>query len=78
MSEEEIHRKRHQELHKSLDELLADFIAHAPGRQGLDNRIMDLIEWSFAQTKKPTHDREMGRAPTRVEVVTHVRGKAKR
>lgn len=52
----DVHRKRHKELHKAFDELLADFVVHAPGRQGLDNRIMDLIEWSFIQTKGPTHD----------------------
>ena len=52
MTEEE-HKNRHEELHKALDELFADFIAHGGGRT--TNTIMDLIDWSYIQTQKPDH-----------------------
>jgi len=47
------HIKRHKELHERLDELVADFITHT---QGLPSKtsLMDLMEWSFEQTKNPT------------------------
>ena len=46
------HIKRHKELHKELDELVADFILET-GEDLTDSSIMDLIEWSFEQTKNP-------------------------
>lgn len=46
------HRGRHAELHKKLDELLADFIDHT-GRLLSETTILELIQWSFEQTKKP-------------------------
>ncbi len=48
------HKERHIKLHKNLDELFADFIAHTDGRT--TNTILDLIEWSFKQAKQPDHE----------------------
>jgi hypothetical protein len=49
------HKKRHEELHKSLDELFADYILHHPKELELTNMPLNkLLEWSFEQTKKPT------------------------
>ena len=52
------HRNRHIELHKALDELVADYIDHIPlekphwkGLRGTS--IMTLMEWSFEQTQEP-------------------------
>ncbi len=44
-------KKRHIELHESLDELLACFIGAHPNELFLDKPISDLVEWSFEQTK---------------------------
>lgn len=56
----EEHRARHQELHRMLDELVADFINHQPReRHGfLDVTIGELMEWSFEQSKDPTPGRD--------------------
>jgi len=51
--EEAEHIERHKKLHQSLDELFADFISYAGGRTG--NTILELINWSHAQTIKPDH-----------------------
>jgi len=49
----EAHRAIHAQLHRSLDELVADFTAH---NQLLlaDTPILTLVKWSFEQTKNPT------------------------
>jgi len=57
MTEQE-HRARHQELHQALDELIADFARHNPGRTYSGSSIMDLMMWSFEQTQTPTPARE--------------------
>ena len=51
----EEHKKRHAELHKAMDELLADWIG---ATEGLPSKasILDLVKWSHAQTKNPDHD----------------------
>ena len=49
------HRKRHEELHQALDELLADFITHHPDEHNFTNKpIRALMQWSFTQTIQPT------------------------
>ena len=48
------HIKKHKELHASLDELLADFITHTE-KFPSQATIMELIDWSFEQTKNPTN-----------------------
>jgi hypothetical protein len=49
----EDHIKRHQRLHKALDELLADFISHTE-RLPSKTSVVELLEWSFAQIQNPT------------------------
>jgi len=52
----EDHLKRHQDLHNGLDELFADAIIHAGLRT--HSTILELIQWSFKQTKAETIDHE--------------------
>ena len=47
------HQEKHVFLHECLDELFANFIIYGQGRTG--NTILDLIKWSYKQTKKPDH-----------------------
>ncbi len=51
----EEHRERHLTLHKYLDELLADWIRHTPGRP-TKNAVFELLQWSHQQTMNPTED----------------------
>jgi hypothetical protein len=52
MNEEE-HRVRHQELHRALDELLADYITHTGGVPS-KTTVLELVEWAHQQTISPT------------------------
>lgn len=47
------HIKRHKELHKALDELLADWVCNT-GNLPSKHTITELLKWSYEQTKKPT------------------------
>ena len=49
----EAHKQRHIELHKSLDELLADFIGHTE-RLPSKTRLKEFLAWSHQQTINPT------------------------
>jgi len=49
----EIHIRRHQELHRSLDELVADMMYHT-GHLPSKTSLMQLMEWSNSQTENPT------------------------
>lgn len=49
MSEE--HRKRHVQLHKALDELVADFIGHNATALPSKTTILELMQWSNKQTR---------------------------
>lgn len=49
----EQHKQRHVELHRSLDELVADFIHHTPHLPSTTS-ITTLIKWSYSQTLNPT------------------------
>lgn len=51
MTEE--HRLRHVELHRYLDELVADYIDHTGGLPS-KTTVMQLVEWSYRQTKLPS------------------------
>ncbi len=48
------HASRHAELHKYLDELIADWI-DSSGRPSLQYRVLDLMHWSAKQTDSPDH-----------------------
>ena len=47
------HQERHEELHSSLDELLADYIRHHD-HSAMDIPVNELIQWSHEQTLNPT------------------------
>jgi hypothetical protein len=51
--DESNHRARHVALHRSLDELVADFIGHT-GALPSKTSVLDLMQWSFEQTLNPT------------------------
>lgn len=56
MTEDE-HKQRHVELHEALDELIADWLSEqslASGKRPSNTTIMELMEWSHAQTQNPT------------------------
>lgn len=46
------HKKQHQELHKALDELAADYIIYTK-KSLRDTNILELMEWSYQQTQSP-------------------------
>ena len=54
MTKEE-HIKRHNYLHKCLDELVADFITHTKELPSLTSLIR-LMEWSSSQCINPLTD----------------------
>lgn len=47
------HIEHHLRLHKALDELVADYIAHTKMLPS-NSTVIDLIRWSFEQTEDPT------------------------
>ena len=49
------HLERHKELHKMLDELSADFIQHTKKLLS-ETSLMELIEWTYQQTKNPSKE----------------------
>ena len=52
MTREE-HSQRHIELHRSLDELVADWIDHTKSLPS-KNTVFELLQWSKGQTSSPT------------------------
>ena len=48
----EEHQQRHIELHKSLDELIADYIS-CTQRTLSETSVMEFLNWSYAQTINP-------------------------
>lgn len=48
----EDHIKRHGELHRALDELMADYITHTKGLP-VETTVMQLMEWSHKQMTEP-------------------------
>ena len=48
------HRSRHTELHKSIDELFADYLRHHREARLSTTTLMQLMEWSYQQTLNPT------------------------
>lgn len=49
------HIEKHIMLHKYLDELSADHIRHT-GKIPSKTTLMELMGWSYEQTKDPTED----------------------
>jgi hypothetical protein len=49
----EEHQRVHQDLHKSLDVLIADYIL-GTGKLPSQTSLMEFLEWSFEQTKNST------------------------
>jgi len=48
------HMDRHAELHRKLDELLADWFEHTDARPSTST-VLDLIKWSHAQSEGTNH-----------------------
>jgi len=48
----EEHIEIHKELHRKLDELLADFISHTE-KLPSKTTLMEFLDWSYSQTIKP-------------------------
>jgi hypothetical protein len=53
------HKQCHIELHKALDELVADCIRHDKYFFPSKNSVMELIEWSHQQTINPEQSKEL-------------------
>ena len=61
MTKEE-HKERHQKLHRSLDELIADWLDHqllSSNKRFSNTTIMELIEWSYQQTLNPSDEKRI-------------------
>lgn len=52
MTHEE-HCERHKELHRSFDELAADFIIHNHEKRLSNTSLMEFMHWSHQQTIDP-------------------------
>ena len=50
----EQHKARHVELHRALDELLADYLTHHPDARPSTMPLVDLLKWSNEQQTNPT------------------------
>ncbi len=50
------HKQRHRQLHESLDELVADWLAQTPHLLTTAS-VADLVKWSYQQTLNPTPNR---------------------
>lgn len=52
MNDIEKHKQRHLELHKALDQLVADYMDNTHNLPS-NIKLTDLMSWSFEQTKNP-------------------------
>lgn len=50
---DDAHKLRHEQLHRALDELLADWIGHTHALPS-QNTVAELMKWSHEQTINPT------------------------
>lgn len=48
------HIKRHQVLHKELDELIADYV-QSTEKLLSETSLVDFLNWSYTQTTNPTN-----------------------
>jgi hypothetical protein len=51
----EEHKERHEMLHRNLDELVADWIAHTR-KVPSKSTVLELMEWAHEQTLNPTEE----------------------
>ena len=51
------HQARHEALHSALDELVADWLLHNPGKRPTTSSVFDLMMWANEQRKSPTEVR---------------------
>lgn len=49
------HKIKHIELHRALDELIADFIRHT-NKLPSKTMLMELMSWSHEQTTNPNEE----------------------
>ena len=54
MTLQEEHKIRHKALQEAFDELLADYLAHNPGKRPSTTSCMELMQWASEQTQNPT------------------------
>jgi len=66
------HKERHLQLHRSFDELIADFI-HNTSNSLSKTSILDLVEWSYKQTLDPDNPNQS--KETKWEVGLHTPSK---
>lgn len=52
----EEHKKRHIELHRAFDELLANFLMENKEATLKTTSLIELIEWSYRQTIELDHE----------------------
>ena len=61
----EEHKQRHVELHRALDQLIAEWIGHTdslPSR----HTVLELMEWAHEQTINPTEQEDALEKPAKV------------
>lgn len=53
---DQAHEAKHLAMHRYLNELLADYIAHHPKQKTyLDMPVKDLLRWAYEQAQRPTN-----------------------
>ncbi len=50
---EDVHHARHLQLHKMLDEMVADWMVHTDKRPSTGT-VLELMQWSHGQCLRPT------------------------
>jgi hypothetical protein len=48
------HCDRHITLHNHFDELVADFLRHNAAKRPSNTTVLELMQWSAAETVRPT------------------------
>jgi len=56
MTTEEGHKVRHEALHMSLDELVADYLRHNKDALLGNTTVLELMQWSGEQAESPTSE----------------------
>lgn len=50
----EDHKRRHAELHRAVDELIADYLCHNRKKRLGNTTVLELVQWSAGQMEDPT------------------------